>query len=152
MVMVLPMSRNKSTFAFAHIPSPQKLYEVCQFFNWLLSTHNEESLMRHVQDHVSEMSLLHMALKEQIVVGLPILPHQNDTIVFDPGSYGQFLGGTNNGHSSGFTDAQHFIGEAINSGDLNIVFDSEPSVNGVKIFNLHIHSKNLKDFINESAH
>tara|TARA_R110000824_G_C15171432_1_gene672931 strand:+ start:423 stop:1262 length:840 start_codon:yes stop_codon:yes gene_type:complete len=147
MVMVLPMSRNKSTFAFTYVPNPQQLHEVCQFFNWLLSNHNEETLMRHVQDHVSEMSLLHIALKKQLVSALPTLPTQNDKIVFDPGSYGQFLGGTNNGHSSGFTDSQHFIGEAINNGDLNVVFDGVPSVNGVKIFNLHIHSKNLKEFV-----
>lgn len=148
LMLVLPMSRNKSTFAFTHIPTPVQLHTVCQYFNWVLSTHNESTLMQHLNDHVSEMSLLHMASREQLVFGLPILPSQNDTVVFDPGSYGQFLGGTNNGHSSGFTDQEHFIGQEISNGNLNVVFDGEPSVNGVKIFNLHIHSKNLKEFAN----
>ena len=104
--------------------------------------------MQHLNDHVSEMSLLHMASREQLVFGLPILPSQNDTMVFDPGSYGQFLGGTNNGHGSGFTDPQHFIGGAIRRGELCVKFDGEPTVNEIKIFNLHIHSKNLKGFVN----
>ena len=38
------------------------------------------------------------------------------------------------------------LNQEINSGDLNVEFNGEPSVNGVKIFNLHIHSKNLKEF------
>ena len=144
--MMLPMSRNKSTFAFTHIPAPQHLHKVCKYFNTLMSTHGEQRLSQHLRDHVSEMSLLHMAFREWLVAGFPILPTQSSEMVFDPGSYGQFLGGTNNGHSNGFTDPEHFIGELINSGDLNVEFNGEPSVNGVKIFNLHIHSKNLKEF------
>tara|TARA_A100001515_G_C4584102_1_gene213925 strand:+ start:1192 stop:2046 length:855 start_codon:yes stop_codon:yes gene_type:complete len=144
--MMLPMSRNKSTFAFTHIPSPQHLHKVCKYFNKLMSTYGEQTLSQHLRDHVSEMSLLHMAFREWLVAGFPILPTQSSEMVFDPGSYGQFLGGTNNGHSKGFTDPEHFIGELINDGDLNVEFNDEPSVNGVKIFNLHIHSKNLKEF------
>ena len=111
-----------------------------------MSTYGEQRLSQHLRDHVSEMSLLHMAFREHLVAGFPILPTQSNEMVFDPGSYGQFLGGTNNGHSNGFTDPEHFIGELIKSGDLNVEFDGKPSVNGVKIFNLHVHSKNLKEF------
>tara|TARA_R110000796_G_scaffold20059_2_gene59833 strand:- start:259 stop:1101 length:843 start_codon:yes stop_codon:yes gene_type:complete len=146
--MILPMSHNKATFAFSHIPEFDHLQKVCKYFNWLMSSYGETVLSQHLRDHVSEMSLLHMAFREHIVAAFPTLPTQSKEMVFDPGSYGQFLGGTNNGHSSGFTDPQHFIGELIDSGNLSVEFDGQPSVNGIKIFNLHIHSKNLKEFVN----
>jgi len=156
--MVLPMSRNKATFAFCHISEPNNLHSVCKYFTWLMSSYGETRLSQHLGDHVSEMSLLYMALREHIVAALPTLPtygaqdgiltEQTNEMVFDPGSYGQFLGGTNNGHGAGFTDSQHFIGELIESGDLQVTFDGTPSVNGVQIFNLHIHGKNLEEFAN----
>tara|TARA_R110000824_G_scaffold318921_3_gene506036 strand:- start:177 stop:1061 length:885 start_codon:yes stop_codon:yes gene_type:complete len=157
---VTPMRHNQTTFAFTHIPNAEKMDLLCRFMNWLLSSYGQQQLQGIMGDHISEMSLLNLAIRERVISGFPTLPltkeagptdggpYYSGTLVFDPGSYGQFLGGTNNGHSSGFTDPQHFIGEAINNGQLDIVFDGTPSVNGVKIFNLHIHSKNLKEFVN----
>jgi len=71
-------------------------------------------------------------------------------MLFDPGSYGQFLGGTNNGHGPGFTDSEHFIGDHINQGKIKKVefVDGCPFVDGIKLFNLHVHSKNLELFAN----
>ena len=144
-MMVLPMSINKATFAFAYIPNRQTINSLCCYFNWLLSRYGEEALSRHLRDHVSEMSLLHIALQEELVKPLPILPYDSD-VVFDPASYGQFLSGTNNGHGAGFVDKEHFIGREIEKNHLNITFYGKPFVNDAKIFNLHIHSKNLKEF------
>lgn len=148
-MMAIPMTYNKTTFAFTYIPYPKKLHSVCEYFNLILSSYGEQRLTEVLQDHVSEMSLLTMATREGLVRSFPAIPRQDDKMVFDPGSYGQFLGGTNNGHGSGFTDPQHFIGAAIRRGELHVEFDTEPTVNGTKIFNLHIHSKNLKGFIND---
>ena len=145
-MMVLPMSINKATFAFAHIPNKSHINSLCGYFNWLLYKHGEKFLANQLNDHVSEMSLLHIALQNGLVSALPILPSDNDKMVFDPASYGQFLSGTNNGHGAGFTDPEHFIGREIQRNNLNIIFYGKPFVNDTKIFNLHIHSKNLKEF------
>jgi hypothetical protein len=72
--------------------------------------------------------------------------------VFDPGSYGQYLGGTNNGHGAGYAGDHHFIGEAINKGLIKPIFeDHKPYVlcygNKYPLFNLHIHSKKLEQFL-----
>jgi hypothetical protein len=149
-IMILPMSRNKCTFAFTHVPKPSSFSKLCLYFNWLLSAHGEGRLSHHLQDHVSEMSLLHMAFTDSIVVGLPTIPPHSKRMLFDPGSYGQFLGGTNNGHGPGFTDSEHFIGDQINQGKIKKVefVDGCPFVDGIKLFNLHVHSKNLELFAN----
>jgi hypothetical protein len=145
-LMVAPMSDNQTTFAIAYIPEKRHINNLCLYMNWLLSK-GEACLQQILKDHVSEMSLLNLALREEgYLSAFATLPQHANNFVFDPGSYGQFLGGTNNGHSSGFTDPKHIIGKLIDSGELNVKFDGEPSVNGVKIFNLHIHSKNLQEF------
>ena len=72
--------------------------------------------------------------------------------IFDPGSYGQYLGGTNNGHGSGFIDQKHMIGSAMLAEEINAEFNDRPYVirmdgERFQIFNLHVHSKNLERFV-----
>lgn len=146
-MMAIPMSANKSTFAFCYIPSSAAITSLCSYFNWLLSHYGESQLTSYMRDHISEMSMLNLAMSENLVQPFPIIPTQGQSLVFDPGSYGQFLGGTNNGHKSGFTDPEHFIGKLIAENELQVRFENMPYVNDTKIFNLHIHSKNLQRFV-----
>ena len=146
-MMAIPMSANKSTFAFSYIPDPKTITSLCTYFNWLLSHYGEAKLTSYMRDHISEMSMLNLAMSEKLVQPFPTLPTQDQSLVFDPGSYGQFLGGTNNGHDSGFTDPEHFIGKLIAENKLEVRFEGVPYVNDTKIFNLHIHSKNLQRFV-----
>ena len=146
-----PLSNHQTTFAFVHIPVPAMLKDLCRFFNVLLGYGNDHLIQQYGFDHVSEMSLLYIANDHDIFSQFPTLPHhaQEAGWLFDPGSYGQYLGGTNNGHPPGFVDPKHFIGKEIINGNLDITFDGSPSVNGIKIFNLHVHNKNLGRFIRE---
>ncbi len=91
---------------------------------------------------------------------LPILPFEpaNDNFtdlqtLYDGASYGQFLGGTNNGAGPGWAERHHYIGDNIISNKLQVFFNSQTKMPYVKynneiipIANLHIHSKNLKQF------
>jgi len=65
--------------------------------------------------------------------------------LFDPASYGQYLGGTNNGHSEGHIEQTHYIGSLLAKGDVIVQFDKQPVLlynkNVIPIFNLHIHNK-----------
>ena len=91
---------------------------------------------------------------------LPCLPEgpfsQNfDKIgyVFDPTSYGMFLGGSNNGHPKGFIDGKHYIGQAIHNKLINVKFDSKPYIvynnKEIPVFNLHVHNKkSIEGFLN----
>lgn len=73
--------------------------------------------------------------------------------VFDPTSYGQYLGGTNNGEPPGFTDPKHFVGQAIINKQITVTFDNVPNITyqnkQIPIFNLHVHNKQaITNFLN----
>jgi hypothetical protein len=112
--------------------------------------------------HLSEMIMLDLIYTHstEIIKYLPILPEGvgsdnfnelNNLALFDGASYGQYLGGTNNGADKGWTGQHHYIGAAIDNKKIEVIFDKKPYCifNGKKIdvHNLHIHSKNLKDFL-----
>lgn len=140
---VVPASVTSVTAAVL-ISSKEKLLEICQELNNLLKKGHDELLRLTCHDMVNEMSLLNLC---QVSL-LPILPKE-DTMIFDPSSYGQYLGGTNNfGNEVGFTDMNHYIGEHIRKGVTKPrMINNKPYANDTKIFNLHIHSKKLKDFV-----
>ena len=148
-ISVVRMSQTHTTFAFCHIPHYIELNKLCNFFIELLFHIGEDNLRKHGgYDHISEMSLLNTALRNKIVCTFPILPNISKRFVYDPGSYGQYLGGTNNGHGAGFIDPTHYIGSYIyNTKNTPRIENGLPMIEEKQIFNLHIHSKNLKDFV-----
>lgn len=147
-ISVIRMSHTHTTFAYCHIPRSKLLEKLCLAFIEMLEFIGENNMMTHGgYDHISEMSLLNLALRNNIVRSFDILPN-GSRYVYDPGSYGQYFGGTNNGHGPGFTDPTHYIGSAIISKTIEPFLENgKPMTGNTKIFNLHIHSKNLKDFV-----
>ena len=92
--------------------------------------------------------------KQKFFKLLPSLPFGEQSqnfgqfnMLFDPASYGQFLGGTNNGHPQGYTEPAHFIGSQIISKQIEVVFDKKPFViyegKQVPLYNLHLHNKQV---------
>ncbi len=95
------------------------------------------------------------------ISSLPIFPtdeffgHFN--FVFDPASYGQFLGGypiIHGGSSEPHIDLGTYIGKKIDDGEYRVFFDKKdgPFITNnknekFKIYNLHVWSKNLKKFL-----
>jgi hypothetical protein len=90
---------------------------------------------------------------------LPSLPftelsnHYNEfNFLFDPASYGQFLGGTNNGHKKGYFEPSHYIGRMISTEKIEVIYKKQPFVlyknEKYPIYNLHIHNKKaINDFL-----
>jgi hypothetical protein len=112
-------------------------------------------------DHLSEMimiDLIHTHTTD-VMSYLPILPFGtgNDNfdklnVLFDGASYGQFLGGTNNGHDKGWYGTHQYVGVEIAQKTLEVTFeDKAPYVvfdnKKIPILNLHVHSKKLEKFI-----
>ena len=106
---------------------------------------------------LSEMvliDLIHEHTKE--IEYLPLFPDDKhfETLqcVFDGASYGQYLGGTNIGHAKGWSDTSHFVGQRLSKNEIEIKFDQKPFLTyNNKIYeigNIHVHSKNLKEFVN----
>jgi hypothetical protein len=111
-------------------------------------------------DHLSEMILIDLIYEhtKNVIDYLPILPFGkgNDNfdklqVLFDGASYGQYIGGTNNGDGKGWTGRHHYTGCAIQNNIIKVTYDKVPYVtfNGkqIPILNLHIHSKKLKDYL-----
>lgn len=101
----------------------------------------------------NEMELIgNIGLKNpDLVKKLPILPTESK-IIFDPSSYGQYIGGTPSGDPPGFAHHSHIIGREIIAKRIKpIMLDNKPYVEyGGEYFpivNLHIHSKKTKRFI-----
>ena len=92
---------------------------------------------------------------------LPILPTGPHSLgveefnsLFDPASWGQFVGGTNNGHAPGFATPDHWIGQAIREKKYDVIWEKkQPYVRDGKtgqmwkLNNLHIHCKDIKKYI-----
>lgn len=140
------MSDTQATFAIVNIPRYNNIVTLCQFFLEMMK-YGERQLSQYFKDHVSEMTLLREAINKKIINSFNIIPIENSKFVFDPGSYGQFLGGTNNFHEPGFIDDKHYVGQKIKNKELKVEFNSIPMVNDKPLFNLHIHSKKLERFI-----
>jgi len=142
------MSAKQATFAITYVPHASYLELLCDFFLGVMELGEEEIKRATQEDHISEMTLLACAMREGIIDTLPIVPMEGAHYVFDPGSYGQFFGGTNNGHGIGYMDDLHYpwmIGaEAYMKDGLPFAFFEDKEL---PIFNLHVHSKKLELFL-----
>jgi len=121
----------------------------------------EQTVRKFTQyDHLSEMIMIDLIYEntKSVIDYLPILPEGKGSdnfdklgVLFDGASYGQYLGGTNNGDGKGWTGRHHYVGAAIQDKNINVSFDKVPFVTynnkQIPILNLHIHSKKLKEFI-----
>jgi len=98
----------------------------------------------------SEMVILKYLLMNNIIKSLPLFPEDSDEYgyIFDPASYGQYFGGTPAGHSPGTLFEHHYIGKRIKETNEKLsMIRGKPYFNDTPIFNLHIHTKKLQDFI-----
>lgn len=108
-------------------------------------------------DYISDMNFLDVISRgSKYFKLLPSLPftdlatnYEKFTYLFDPASYGQYLGGTNNGHEIGYKEQNHYIGRMLINGKINVVYNRKPYVvyneKEYPIYNLHIHNKKAID-------
>lgn len=87
---------------------------------------------------------------------LPSLPNSDQGYLFDPASYGQYIGGLDGKprtiFSKPWAGSHHYVGNAILKKEITVKFKHRKplAVQGKKSFelaNLHIHSKNLRKFL-----
>jgi len=143
------MSDKQATFAVMYCPTHEHLTNLCKHMLDIMRLGESEIRQYYELDHVSEMSLLRIAMSFGTIDTFKTIPGLGPGVFcFDPGSYGQFLGGTNNGHTEGFKDFNHYAWR--NKCEAYMI-DGLPYVkrDGIRnpLFNLHIHSKKLEGFI-----
>lgn len=99
--------------------------------------------------HLYEMEMIDFLKNKNFCEYLPLFPEDKyfDLCeqVFDGASYGQYLGGTNNGDEEGWYGTHHHVGVKLDKKEIQIKFDKKPYLifNGsmIPIYNLHVHNK-----------
>ena len=158
---------DKSMTGFMFIKNHESMSMMTQFFIDTLKTYGiQGTLNKYRMDMVHEMSLMKfygIEKGDKYLSNLPILPmgefseHFSDfNSVFDPATWGQFVGGTRN-EGPGAKPQDHYIGVLLKQNpQWNVLFKDENGLKVpyfsyddklVKINNLHIHSKNLKNYV-----
>ena len=145
---ITPLNKEELIFGYAYIGNQVIFNNIVNKFANVVTNEfgnmiNEMKLLKNLHSKSGEFFNL-----------LNILPNASEKYVFDPASYGQYLGGTHESISflqekMGFGD-HHYIGkEIIIDNQLTIKFKNYPYVfkkenKKYEIVNLHIHSKELK--------
>jgi len=153
-------SNDEVVFGMSYIPEYGCLSSLTAYIEDELSE-GWAYLQQKYQGWPNEMRLLSQVTSSF----LPILPieltnnsqrysagYETFQAVFDPSSYGQFLGGTYGEQKPGWFGKHHTIGKAIADGSVQVAFENGGPVlhrfaSKIKINNLHIHSKKTKDFV-----
>ncbi len=166
-IAITPGGHDKCMTGFMYIANYQALERMTDFFINILAKLSENEIRSiYGCDMVHEMSLMAAYRKESPdhMVCLPTLPFGHFSkhfdrfnAVFDPATYGQFVGGSRT-EGPGIIPADHYIGRLLEENPqygvewliedgLRIPYFNFGSGKSAKINNLHIHSKNLSNYM-----
>ena len=165
---ITPGGPDRNMTGLLFIKNSDALALMTQFFIDLRKEHTLEELKaKYKTDMVHEMSLMKMyevEKGEEFLSYLPILPfgeyaklYDVFDSIFDPASWGQFVGGASTG-IPGVKPPDHYIGRVlIEHPEYSVIWKEDSKGrkipyfkyddNEVKINNLHIHSKNLHKYM-----
>jgi hypothetical protein len=148
---ITPHKTTEYTFGFSYLNNKQEFNILCERILKLIGL-GEFNVKNLTGDEAHEMRLLGFC-GSNIIKDLPTHPQINNVqeFIFDPSSYGQFVGGTPNGHLPGFIDKTQ-LGGSLFTEPPNIRYNKEEDIfyyiynnTEYKIFNLHVHNKDLKN-------
>lgn len=145
-----------AVFGFCYFKNKNDIIRLNQDIIEILNDNNKITKI----NFLNEMSLIGDILKNKnYIKQLPSLPTDNYYdefgFVFDPAGYGQFLGGTPaiHGYEENYINPNSYIGKELLNNKYKVFFNYEYGpyiVNNentiIKIFNLHVWSKNLIKF------
>lgn len=149
---ITPCNDDELVFGFSRFGELSKINELCSLLCEIVF--DEEKQRKYSVGMPNEMQLLGGIYKERpdLIQKLITIPSQDSNFVFDPSSYGQYFGGTHQGHGPGFFHHTHDIGRKIESNEIiPVMIEGKPHVKynnkEFPIINLHIHSKNTGLFL-----
>lgn len=146
-------------FGYSFINSLKSFDLICKEVKKIIKNYAFYELMHNRKKPLNEMRILSIIKSEnsKLIHELPILPYGNNRLIFDPASYGQYLGGTHQKPKrffrENFATQEHTIGKEIISKRITVDFkNNEPTINSslegeCALVNLHIHSKELEKFV-----
>lgn len=149
---ITPCNNDELVFGFSRFGNSDKINELCDLFSDIVFDEHKQN--QYSVGMPNEMQLLGGIYKKHsnLIRLLPTIPNKTSEFVFDPSSYGQYFGGTHQGHGPGWYGNHHNIGRNIGEGVIKpIMINRKPYVeyegNSYPIVNLHIHSKNTSQFL-----
>lgn len=165
---VTPVGRHWVSCGLLAVDRASSLESFCDFVLGETAKNPGELIAEHGIDMVNDMTLLNIfGDNGRNVSYFPILPHGEHArglaefgSIFDGASWGQFVGGTNNGHAPGWVGGHHYVGREILHGSYTVCWEGQllkrPFAMDRKgrktpLANLHIHSKNLERFASWTA-
>ena len=155
---ITELNNEKLVFGYSYIPNYEAIKNICKDIFAFINSKNYKENEYYKEHPLNEMEILGEVRNNNpnLFNILPDLPNSVNDIIFDPASYGQYLGGTHHKPKKWYLKKQptldHKVGQEIDSKGINVKFkNKEPIVsyenNICKIANLHVHSKNLNKFI-----
>jgi len=159
---------NQIMTGFFYIRTYRSLEHMTDFWIDVLANNSTKRLKRvYGIGMMNEMTLLYIysrSFAEEHMDYFPILPKGEHSYnielfnsLFDPASYGQYVGGTDSKKVPGFLDDRHYIGREMikNPSMYDVIWKDEGGKvpylkyagGTMKINNLHIHSKRLSEFV-----
>tara|TARA_B100002019_G_C21222200_1_gene575347 strand:- start:358 stop:1227 length:870 start_codon:yes stop_codon:yes gene_type:complete len=154
-INITQLTKNFLVFGYLFIPKKHLYNELTEIIFKIFENRFYYEKKYYDTKRLNEMKMLFIAYDKnpELFNLIQVLPNKNISHVFDPGSYGQFLGGTHNKKfSKGFIDSEHIVGSEILK--KNIKPATLKNKYGVikddtfyELANLHVHSKKLKNFL-----
>ena len=157
-IFITPLNLYNLIFGYSYVNSLEKFYILTNKVRNVAENSKDYQFKYNKNKVLNEMRILSIISNENdgLISELETLPYGQDDVIFDPASYGQFLGGTHQKpkrfYRINFATQQHTVGTEIISKRIKTKFvNSTPYVvselgDKVELVNLHIHSKELQKF------
>lgn len=150
---ITPLTKNFLVYGFSYLNNLEIFNYICEEIYKILKNSKEYEFEYYQGTRLNEMKCLYIVFEKnpQLFNLLPVIPTKN-SLIFDPGSYGQYLGGVNyKNFSKKYVNKEHIVGNFIINNRCKISFENSPIIKYqnkiIQIANLHVHKKNLKKFI-----
>ena len=154
-INITPVNEIFLNFSYSYINNLDNFKSICDCLIEIINNSKHYEKKYYDGRRLNEMIMLNIAYikNPENFNLLRILPKNDCEYIFDPGSYGQYIGGTHNKpFSKKFISNDHYVGRKILSEGYKIYFKNgipvvKHSNKTYKLVNLHVHSKKLKKYV-----
>ena len=154
-INITKLSKDMLIFGYSYIGSLETYKKVCDSLINIYENKKFYEDKYYDGKSLVEMRGLYLSYLEEnkFFNILPTLPKENNNFLFDPGSYGQYLGGLHNKRfSKKYIDKDHQTYDLMNSKDILPVYEGGKAYinfenQKIDLVNLHVHSKKLEKYL-----
>lgn len=158
-INITQLNNDNLVFGYSYFPNYKLIKQLVDIFDEVFKNYEYFSNNFARGGSLNEMKILKIAdlnFKNLFYV-LDSLPYNNKKYLFDPASYGQYLGGTHQKPANllfknKYLSTSHIVGREIKSKRIKVNFKNKTPIvifndNEYQLANLHIHSKQLHKFL-----